>query len=46
VGIYLDDGRFVHAPATGKRVEIASLGRGWYQRNFIRAGRLPSSSGP
>jgi cell wall-associated NlpC family hydrolase len=41
VGIYLDDGRFVHAPSTGKRVEIASLRSGWYERNFIRAGRLP-----
>jgi murein DD-endopeptidase len=40
VGIYLDDGRFVHAPSTGKRVEVASLDRGWYERNFIRAGRL------
>jgi murein DD-endopeptidase len=40
VGIYLDDGRFVHAPASGKRVEIASLRSGWYQRNFIRAARV------
>jgi murein DD-endopeptidase len=40
VGIYLDDGRFVHAPSSGKRVEVASLENGWYERNFIRAGRL------
>ena len=41
VGIYLDDGRFVHAPSTGKRVQIASLRGGYYERKFIRAGRLP-----
>jgi murein DD-endopeptidase len=40
VGIYLDEGRFVHAPNSGKRVEVASLSNGWYERNFIRAGRL------
>jgi cell wall-associated NlpC family hydrolase len=40
VGIYLGDSRFVHAPATGKRVQIASLRSGYYQRHFIRAGRL------
>jgi murein DD-endopeptidase len=42
VGIYLGDGRFVHAPSSGKRVEIASLQGGWYRRNFVRAGRLAS----
>jgi murein DD-endopeptidase len=40
VGIYLDDGRFVHAPSSGKRVNIASLREGWYARHFLRAGRL------
>lgn len=41
VGIYLSDGRFVHAPSAGKRrVKIASLRSGYYERNFIRAGRL------
>jgi murein DD-endopeptidase len=40
VGIYLEDGRFVHAPSSGKRVEIASLESGWYQRNFAGARRL------
>lgn len=42
VGIYLEDGRFVHAPSSGKRVEIASLQSSWYQRNFVRAGRIAS----
>jgi murein DD-endopeptidase len=40
VGIYLEEGRFVHAPSSGKRVEIASLQSSWYRRNFVRAGRL------
>jgi cell wall-associated NlpC family hydrolase len=45
VGIYLADGEFVHAPATGKRVQIASLRSGFYQRNFMRAGRLAAAEG-
>lgn len=40
VGIYLDEGRFVHAPSTGKRVEIASLESEWYRSHFVRAGRI------
>jgi murein DD-endopeptidase len=43
VGIYLEEGRFVHAPSSGKRVEIASIQSGWYRRNFLRAGRLTPS---
>ncbi len=43
VGIYLADCRFVHAPSKGKQVQIASLQSGYYQRNFLRAGRLPAA---
>lgn len=41
VGIYLGDGRFVHAPSTGRSVEIASLEQNYYRNNFVRAGRMP-----
>ncbi|QOJ32308.1 MAG: C40 family peptidase [Gammaproteobacteria bacterium] len=40
VGIYLGEGRFVHAPFTGRNVEIGSLDQSWYHDHFVRAGRL------
>ncbi len=39
VGMYLGNGRFVHAPSSGKTVSIESLGSGYYRKAFIRAGR-------
>ena len=39
VGVYLGDGRFVHAPSTGRTVSIESLGSDFYRKAFIRAGR-------
>ena len=42
VGIYLGQGRFVHAPATGMNVSIASFNDAYYRRNFVRAGRIPA----
>ena len=40
VGIYLGDGRFVHAPSSGKQVEVASLRQPLYSKHFVAAGRL------
>ena len=40
VGIYLDDGRFVHAPQTGRTVSVESLESPFYRRAFARAGRF------
>ena len=40
VGIYLGDGWFVHAPATGQRVAVASLDTAYYQQNLVAVGRL------
>jgi len=40
VGIYIGDGRFVHAPSTGKRVQLASLQSGYFRRFFVGAGRV------
>lgn len=39
VGIYLGDNRFVHAPATGKRVRIEAL-NGYWRRCYLGAGRF------
>lgn len=40
VGLYLGGGRFVHAPSSGQRVSIESLGSTYYRRAFVRGGRL------
>ncbi len=39
VGIYLGQGRFVHAPATGKQVRIEPLNSYW-RRYYLGAGRF------
>jgi cell wall-associated NlpC family hydrolase len=39
VGLYLGDGRFVHAPSTGRTVSVASLTSAFYRDALIRAGR-------
>lgn len=40
VGIYLGDGRFVHAPASGQNVTVASLDSDYYQQHLVAVGRL------
>jgi cell wall-associated NlpC family hydrolase len=40
VGIYLGDGRFVHAPAAGQNVTVASLDSPYYQQHLVAVGRL------
>jgi cell wall-associated NlpC family hydrolase len=40
VGIYLGDGRFVHAPASGQNVAVASLDSPYYQQHLVAVGRL------
>ena len=40
VGLYLGGQRFVHAPATGRRVSVASLEADFYRDALLRAGRL------
>ncbi|PYN75619.1 MAG: hypothetical protein DMD96_27525 [Candidatus Rokuibacteriota bacterium] len=39
-GIYVGDGRFIHARQTGKRVGIASLDDEWYAAHWAGARRL------
>lgn len=40
VGIYLGDGRFVHAPSRGKDVTVSSLDQGYWSGRFLQARRL------
>lgn len=40
VGIYLGDGLFVHAPASGQNVAVGSLDSPYYQRHLVAVGRL------
>jgi cell wall-associated NlpC family hydrolase len=40
VAIYAGDGRFVHAPQTGKAVEMRQLDDAWYRKRLVGAGRL------
>ncbi len=39
VGLYLGEGRFVHAPSTGRTVSVASLASAFYEKAYLRAGR-------
>jgi len=40
VGIYTGNGRFVHAPQTGSKVEVRALADAYYHSRLVRAGRL------
>lgn len=40
VGIYMGDGRFLHAPRTGKDVEVSSLLTGYWSGKFMQARRV------
>ncbi len=42
-GIYLGDGKFIHAPRTNTRVRIESMETGYFARNFIGARRVDTS---
>ena len=42
-GIYIGDGRFVHAPKSGGQVEVQRLDRGYYQDRFLTARRVIGS---
>lgn len=40
VGIYLGDGRFLHAPSSGSKVRIGTLDSDYWRAKFIRGGRF------
>jgi cell wall-associated NlpC family hydrolase len=39
-GIYIGQGRFIHAGQTGKHVSVAPLDEGWYRARWVGARRL------
>lgn len=39
VGIYLDNGRFIHSPSAGKSVEVSSLADAYWSKRFAGARR-------
>jgi cell wall-associated NlpC family hydrolase len=39
VGMYVGGGRMIHAPRTGKNVEVVSISSGYYLSNYYGAGR-------
>lgn len=47
VGIYIGEGRFIHAPSTGRAVEIVEMSERYWTRRFNGARRLiPVFMGP
>lgn len=40
VGIYVGEGRFLHAPRTGKNVTISPMDSGYWNRKFLAARRV------
>ena len=46
VGIAIDSARFVHAPASGKRVRIDSLDAPPYSRSYLAARRIADAGPP
>jgi cell wall-associated NlpC family hydrolase len=45
-GIYVGDGRFIHARQTGRGVNISSLDDGWYASRWVGARRLELAAAP
>ena len=44
VGIYLGEGKFLHAPSKGKSVEIADMRQAYWHKRFTGARRVPTGS--
>ena len=44
VGIYLGDGRFLHAPKTGAQVRVESISAAYWSKRFDGARRLKPAS--
>ena len=42
VGIYLDHGRFIHSPSTGKRVRVDDLADQYWNKRYAGARRTPA----
>lgn len=40
VGMYIGDGKFIHSPRTGKRIQIANLNKSYYVKHYVGARRI------
>ncbi|KES11779.1 Cell wall-associated hydrolase (invasion-associated protein), partial [Snodgrassella alvi SCGC AB-598-O02] len=40
VGMYIGNGKMIHAPRTGKNIEITSIDQGYWARAFVTARRV------
>jgi len=45
VGIYVGDGRFLHAPRTGRDVTVSELDTGYWSHKFLQARRVAGLGG-
>jgi cell wall-associated NlpC family hydrolase len=43
VGIYIGDGKMIHASSKGGRVEVANINEDFYKRRFLFAKRIPDN---
>ena len=44
VGIYVGNGKFIHAPRAGAEVRVESMGGSYWQRRFDGARRVPATA--
>jgi cell wall-associated NlpC family hydrolase len=44
VGIYIGEGKFLHAPRTGRDVTVSSLSNGYWSQKYLEARRLATGS--
>ncbi len=44
VGIYIGEGKFLHAPRTGRDVTVSSLSTGYWSQKYLQARRVASGS--
>lgn len=44
VGIYIGEGKFLHAPRTGRDVTVSSLSTGYWSQKYLEARRLATGS--
>lgn len=45
-GIYIGDGRFIHATRSGDTVRVSSLDEGWFRQRWVGARRVHPSGAP
>ncbi|MNY81937.1 Murein DD-endopeptidase MepH precursor [compost metagenome] len=45
VGIYVGDGKFIHAPRSGAQIRVEDMGVAYWARRFNGARRVAASAG-